>query len=79
MKETDEITYDQAAGYLGYGPRHVRRVLQRNGVKPIRRGHRTVRFKAGTIFRLKFKLETENESRHQHTNGHGHTNGKGHR
>ena len=79
MKETDEITYDQAAAFLDCSPRHVRRVLQRNGLKPIRRGHRTVRFKAEKIFRLKFKLVTENESHHQHTNGHGHTNGKGQR
>lgn len=77
MKQTDEITYDKAAGYLDCSPRHVRRVLQRHGIKPIRRGHRTVRFKAGQIFRLKFKLETEKESRHQSTNGHGQTNGKG--
>ena len=58
MKETDEITYDQAAVFLDCSPRHVRRVLKRCGIEPIRKGHRTVRLKAGNILRLKLRLAT---------------------
>jgi hypothetical protein len=58
MKETDEITYDQAAEFLDCSPRHLRRVLKRQGIEPIRRGYRTVRLKAAKIFWLKFKLAT---------------------
>ena len=80
MKKTeDEISYDQAAGILGCSGRNVRRVIKRNGIEPIRRGHRTVSLHAEKIIRLKFKLVTEAKSRCQHTNGHGQTNGKGRR
>jgi hypothetical protein len=58
MKETDEITYDQAAEFLDCSARHIRRVTKRYGIEPIRKGHRTVRLKAGDIFRLKLKLAT---------------------
>jgi excisionase family DNA binding protein len=56
MKETDEITYDQAAEFLDCSSGHVRRVIRRLGIEPIRKGHRTVRLKAGEIFRLKLRL-----------------------
>jgi len=77
MSKTEELTYDAAADYLDVSPRHVRRLLQKHGIKPIVHGYRTIRFNAEKIFRLKFKLATES-NRHSH-NGHGQTNGKGHR
>ena len=79
MTKTNELTYDQAADILGFGPRHVRRVLQRNGIRPIRHGHRTVGLPEEKIYRLKIKLVREEKSHHQPTNGHGQTNGKGRR
>ena len=53
-----EITYDQAADLLNCSPRNVRRVVRRNGIKPIRRGHRTVRLDGEKILRLKLSLVT---------------------
>jgi hypothetical protein len=78
-KNKDEINYDVAADVLGYSPRQTRRVIIRNGIKPIRYGHRTVALPAEKILRLKLKLVMEKRSHHQPTNGHGHMNGKGRR
>lgn len=51
-----EITYEQAARALRCSPRHVRRVLRRNGVQPIVHGHRTIRFPLEKVLRLTIKL-----------------------
>ena len=71
MIKTEEINYSGAAEILGCSARHVRRIIQRNGITPIVRGHRTVSLPAEKIIRLKFKLMKEAKSRHQHTNGKG--------
>jgi excisionase family DNA binding protein len=42
-KPKKEITYNRAAAILRCSPRTVRRILKRNGIEPVRRGHRTVR------------------------------------
>ena len=78
-KVKDEISYDVAADVLGYSSRQTKRLIIRNGIKPIRYGHRTVSLPAEKILRLKLKLVMETRSNHQQTNGHGHTNGKGRR
>lgn len=62
----EKITYDEAASLLECSPRHARRVLQRNGVKPIRLGYRTVLFPFDKIMRLKITLRREHQ---QHANG----------
>jgi excisionase family DNA binding protein len=51
-----QLTYEDAAQVLGYSPRHVRRILKKNGISPIRRGHRTIRLPADKIGRLAVKL-----------------------
>lgn len=56
MKKRKEVTYDGAAEILGCSGRHVRRLLKRYHIEPIRRGHRTVRLPAETIVRLKLQL-----------------------
>ena len=57
MKERKkEITYAGAAKILGCSGRHVRRLIKRHSIEPIRRGHRTVRFPVETIIRLKAQL-----------------------
>ncbi len=53
MKKINELTYDQAAQVLGCSSRNVRRLINRHGIKPIRRGYRTVRLPAEKIARLK--------------------------
>jgi excisionase family DNA binding protein len=65
-----QLTYEDAALALHCSPRHVRRILKRHRITPIRIGHRTVRIPAEKISRLIIKLlPTHN----------GHANGKGKR
>jgi excisionase family DNA binding protein len=51
-----ELTFNQAAEVLGCSPRHVRRLFIRNGIKPIRRGYRTVRIPSIVVVKLKLQL-----------------------
>jgi len=64
-----EITYDKAAEILCCSPRHVRRVLQRNGIKPIVHGHRTIRFPLEKVARLQIRILLQ-------SNGPTHANGR---
>jgi hypothetical protein len=70
----EEITYAQVARALQCSPRHARRLIQKHGVKPIIRGHRTVRFPADKIFSLTIRLGVLTNGR-KHSNGHTFTNG----
>ena len=63
-KPKKEITYDQAAELLRCSPRNVRRILQRHGVQPIRRGHRTVTLAAEKIAALVIQLIPANGRKH---------------
>lgn len=57
MKERKkELTYDGAAEIIGCSPRHVRRLLKRFGIEPIRRGHKTVRIPVEAAVRIKVQL-----------------------
>ena len=69
MKPVEEVTYDEAAKILRCSPRHVRRVLRRNGVKPIVRGHRTVRFPLEKVARLQIAIVLSDRQSRKHTNG----------
>jgi excisionase family DNA binding protein len=51
-----QLTYDDAAVALRCSPRHVRRLLKKHRIEPIRLGHRTVRFPAEKISELVIKL-----------------------
>lgn len=64
-----QLTYDDVAEALRCSPRHARRVLQRAGIKPIRLGHRTVRFPGDKISKLVIELFPNHPAR----------NGKAHR
>jgi hypothetical protein len=63
-----EIKYEKAAEILGCSPRHVRRVLQRNGIKPIVHGYRTIRFPLEKVARLRIRLLMQTDGP-KHTNG----------
>ncbi|MGO8839496.1 MAG: hypothetical protein ACLP7I_12195 [Limisphaerales bacterium] len=78
-KGKDEIAYDVAADVLGYSRRQTRRLIIRNGIKPIRYGYRTVKLPAEKILRLRLELVMKKRSHYQPTNGHRPTNGKGQR
>jgi hypothetical protein len=58
-----ELTYDQAADVLDVSPRHARRLCRIHHIKPIVRGHRTVRLPANKIANLKIKLTLEKKER----------------
>jgi AraC-like DNA-binding protein len=51
-----ELTYDQAAEMFHVSPRHMRRLCRIHNIKPIVRGHRTVRLPADPIAKLHIKL-----------------------
>lgn len=55
--QSNEITYDEVASLLKCTPRHARRVIRLNKVKPSIYGHRTVRFPIEKIIELKRTLE----------------------
>ncbi len=67
IKHGELLTYEHVAGELECTPRFVRTILARYPkiVKPIRLGHRTVRFDPFQILKLKHRIHREADERGQ--------------